>query len=287
MTVRILGILNVTSDSFSDGGLFLNEANALVHAEKLIQDGADGIDVGAVSSNPAGTDIPIEEEISRLDGVARPLVERGISVSVDSFRTPVQRHALTLGVHYLNDIAGFSNPDFYPELRDAACHLIVMHSIQRGRARPDEVSPAIIPELIFRFFDERLDALLQAGISKERLIIDPGMGFFLGRDPDCSFAAINALPALRQRYGLPVLVSVSRKSFLGSVAGREIHDRSAATLAAEIACLQRGANFVRTHRPDALSDAVKILKRLESPAGSPGPSRIPEFRAGTLPTKRS
>lgn len=266
MNVQILGILNITGDSFSDGGRFLEAGEALKQGRALHAAGAHAIDIGAVSSNPKGQDVPIEEEIRRLHMVVPTLLAEGLLVSIDAFRTPVQRYALGQGVSFLNDIAGFPDAEFYPELADADSRLIVMHSVQRGRAREDEIAPESIPERLFRFFDERIAALEGAGIDRRRLILDPGMGFFLGANPRNSVLALELLPELRRRYELPLLVSVSRKSFLGAITGRDVENRSAATLTAEIVAMQLGASYIRTHRPDFTLDGLRILESLSHPA---------------------
>jgi dihydropteroate synthase type 2/dihydropteroate synthase type 3 len=262
MIPQIAGILNMTTDSFSDGGLFIDPEAALRQAGKLMEQGASIIDIGAVSSNPAGVDVPVQEEIDRLKKIVPELLKRSISISIDSFRTPVQRYFLRSGVQFLNDIAGFPDPAFYPELSDSDVRLIIMHSVQRGRARIEDIDPETIPRRLIEFFDERIEALEQAGVERHRMILDPGMGHFLGRDPECSIQAIRFLPDLKARYGTQVLVSVSRKSFLGAITGRDIPDRLPATLAAELASVMQGADYIRTHEPGPLLDACKVMDRI-------------------------
>ena len=264
MIPHIFGILNMTTDSFSDGGLFVDAKAAEQQALAMTEDGAATIDVGAVSSNPAGVDVPVEEELDRLSRVVPVLLERGLSVSIDSFRTPVQRHFLHSGIRYLNDISGFADSSFYPEIADSNVLLVIMHSVQRGRARIEEVDPSSIPARLVQFFDERLNALEKAGIARSRMIIDPGMGHFLGKNPDCSIEAIRFLPELKARYGVAVLAGVSRKSFLGSITGRAVNERQAATLSAELACIRQGADYIRTHEPAPLMDACRIMERIDS-----------------------
>lgn len=268
MSVQILGILNITSDSFSDGGQFLDPTTAVDHAHHLRAAGADIIDVGAVSSNPKGHDVSVAEEIRRLGDVLPGLLSAGMLVSVDAFRSPVQRFALAQGVSFLNDIAGFADASFYPELADAPARLIVMHSVQGGRAGEDEIAPDSIPGRLFQFFDGRIAALERAGVNRHRLILDPGMGFFLGANPHNSLIALQLIPDLLRRYDLPVLISVSRKSFLGAITGRDVAHRGAATLSAEIIAVQQGATFIRTHQPDSTRDALGILNAFAGPTGN-------------------
>lgn len=261
--MRILGILNITADSFSDGGKYLAPDAALAHATALMQDGADILDIGAASSNPDAQAVAPDVEIARLQSVVPVLKKKGFSLSVDSFATDVQRWALAQGVDYLNDIHGFADPDFYPELASSSAGLIVMHMVQeRGVAVRTEVPPAEIFARVVRFFDARVTALEKAGIARDRLILDPGMGQFVGNDPENSLILLRRLPELRARYGLPLLVSVSRKGFLRKLAGQPVERAGAATLAAELFAEAQGAGYIRTHAPAALRDSVKVLKAI-------------------------
>jgi dihydropteroate synthase type 2 len=269
---QILGIVNLTEDSFSDGGRYLDPAAALAHARALAAAGADIIDLGAAASNVAAKPVAADEEIRRLDPVIAALMADGIPISVDSFRLEVQRFAISRGVAFLNDIQGFPDPSCYPELAAAECRLIVMHAAQgRGRAQHLELSADDVWERIDGFFAGRIAALEQAGIAHQRLVIDPGMGLFLSSRPEASLHVLNRLDRLRRRFGLPVLVSVSRKSFLRALTGRgSAAELGPATLAAELSAAENGADFIRTHDPAALADGLKIIaaladERLQSP----------------------
>jgi dihydropteroate synthase len=265
---KILGVVNITEDSFSDGGRYLDPRAAIERALELVRDGADVIDLGAASSNPDAKPVAPAEEIRRLEPVIAALHESGILVSVDTFNPEVQRHALARGVAYLNDIRGFPAPELYPEFAGARSRLIVMHSMQRGtRATREEAdAPAVLAQMR-EFFDERIAALTDAGVSRERIIIDPGMGYFLGSNPEPSLLALRSLAELKSRYGVPVLVSVSRKSFLGSITGRDATERGAATLTAELYAALHGADYIRTHDVRALADALKLFAAIEDAEG--------------------
>jgi dihydropteroate synthase type 2 len=268
---RILGIVNVTEDSFSDGAKFLAAEDAIAHARKLVRDGADVIDLGAASSNPDAKSVASDVEIARLAPVVAALKKDGFSISVDTFAPEVQRWALAQDVAYLNDVRGFPFPDLYPRLADSTAKLIVMHSVQdTGPATRIAVEPAEIFGRVVRFFDERLAALEHAGIARERLILDPGMGLFLGTRREASFEILRRLSELRARFGLPVLVSVSRKSFLRTFLDRAPREAGPASLAAELyAAVVQGADFIRTHDPAALKDALAVwgvLLRKSNPA---------------------
>jgi dihydropteroate synthase type 2 len=266
--MKILGILNVTADSFSDGGKYLEPGAALAHAEALAQGGADIIDIGAASSNPDSKPVSAEIEIARLAAIIPALRKKNLPLSVDTFSTPVQRWALGQGADYLNDIHGFPDPALYPELASSSCKLIVMHMVQEGGvAVRTDVPPGEILDRISSFFDTRLKALTDAGIARDRLILDPGMGQFVGADPECSWNVLRGLPVLSSRFALPLLISVSRKGFLRKLTGRSAQDVGAASLAAELFAGANGADFIRTHDPAALRDGIKVLKTIGKDLG--------------------
>jgi len=256
-TVGIFGILNMTEDSFSDGGKYLAPEAALARADELVD--ADVLDLGAAASNPEAAGVPPDVEIGRLAPVVSALKRNGRRISVDSFSLPVQRWALAQGVDYLNDIQGFAEPELYAELARSNAKLVVMHSVQeRGKATRIRVPAAEIYDRVCRFFDVRFSALTAAGVARERLILDPGMGFFLGSDPQASFEILRRIGELKVRFGVPVLVSVSRKSFLRAVTGKQPAGSGPASLAAELYAVDRGADFIRTHEPGGLRDALAI-----------------------------
>jgi dihydropteroate synthase type 2 len=262
--MKILGILNITEDSFSDGGKFLAPDAAIAQAERLIGDGADAIDIGAASSNPGAKPVAPEIEIMRLASVLPALGAKAIPLSIDTFNPAVQRFALAQGVGYLNDVHGFPDASLYPALAASGCGLIVMHMVQEtGVAVRTEIPPGEIFDRVIRFFDARIAALTGAGIARDRLILDPGMGQFVGADPENSLILLRRLPELKARYGLPILISVSRKGFLRKLTGQPIDRIGPATLAAELFAAAQGADMIRTHDVAALRDAVKVLKNLE------------------------
>jgi dihydropteroate synthase type 2 len=261
--MKILGILNITRDSFSDGGRYLEPGAALFHAQALAQSGADIIDIGAASSNPDAQAVAPEVEIARLAAVLPALKEKGLPLSIDSFATDVQRWALGQGIDYLNDIHGFADAAFYPALASSVAKLIVMHMVQdKGVAVRTEVPPEEIFGRVTTFFDTRIAALEKAGIARDRLILDPGMGQFVGSDSENSLILLRRLPELRARYGLPLLVSVSRKGFLRKLTNRPVTEAGAASLAAELFAEAQGADYIRTHAPGPLRDGLKVLKAI-------------------------
>jgi dihydropteroate synthase type 2 len=266
MSVGILGILNITEDSFSDGGRYLEPDAAIARARFLASDGADIIDLGAASSNPDSKDVSADVEIARLAPVVRALHAANVAVSVDSFSPDVQRWALAQNVAYLNDVQGFRHPELYDALAALPSKLIVMHAVQEGaRAERIAIDPATNLDRILDFFSRRLEALERAGIARDRLILDPGMGVFLGTRVEASYRILRELPALKAAFSLPVLVSVSRKSFLRKLTGRGPQEAGAATLAAELFAAAKGADYIRTHDPGALKDALLVHGTLTTP----------------------
>lgn len=256
---RLVGIVNVTRDSFSDGGRYLLPEAAIAHARELAAAGADVVELGPASSHPDAERVPPGEEIARLDRVVDGL--EGIPWGVDSFHPEAQRWALARGASYLNDIGGFARP--YGELADSSCRLVVMHSVQRtGPATRVVTDAGEIWGRIEAFFDRRIAALEGAGIGPERLVLDPGLGYFLGSTPEPSIAVLADLARLKERYGLPILVSPSRKSFLRAITGTDLGGIAAATLAAELSAADQGADYIRTHDPAGLRDALLVRDAL-------------------------
>jgi dihydropteroate synthase type 2 len=256
---QIVGIVNITEDSFSDGGLHLAPDDALAHARLLRSEGADVIELGPASSHPDAARVSAEEERRRLASVIEPLLSEGIAVSVDSFLPETQRFAVASGAAYLNDIQGFPDPGLYEELAEADCRLVVVHSVQAaGPATRVETDAATVMAGIERFFAERLDALCAAGIERERLIIDPGLGYFLGSTPEPSLAVMSRLRVLKARFGAPVLVSPSRKSFLRNLTDSDLSGVGPASLAAELYAASQGVDYIRTHDVGALRKALTV-----------------------------
>lgn len=266
-TVQIVGIVNITADSFSDGGRYLEPDRAIAHARALAEAGADVIELGPASSNPDAEPVPAPRQIERLRPVLAALAASPLPLSIDATDPEVLRFALEAGVAWLNDIRGFPDPSLYGALAASSARLVVVHSLGGGeRAGRELASPREALDSIDRFFDARLAALVRAGIAEERLIVDPGMGFFLGRDPRASLAVLQRIPDLRARFGRPVLVSVSRKSFLRAITGSALDAIGPATLAAELHAARCGVDFIRTHDVRALRDGLRIEAALAEKA---------------------
>ena len=270
--VRIFGILNVTRDSFSDGGRFLAVDDALSHAQGLRADGADVIDVGAESTHPDAETVSSVAEVERLTPIVAALRASGCPVSIDTYKPDVMRRMVALGVDYINDVRGFRADGAIDVVRATDAKLIVMHSRStHAKAERAPADGATIVDEILTFFDERLRVLVAAGVARERIILDPGMGFFLGENPSVSLAVLRELPRLRA-LGYPLLVSVSRKSFIGAALGdsdgpRPVDQRGAGTLAAELWAVQQGVAYIRTHDVRALRDAILVDQAIRGSTG--------------------
>ena len=262
-TPKIVGIVNITEDSFSDGGRFVNAEDAIAHARTLIDDGADVIELGPASSHPEAKTVPDEVQIARLTPVLKALRDTGTPLSVDAATPAVQRHAMSRGATFINDIRGFPDETVYDDLAASGCTLVLMHSVVQGdKAGYVDTDPATIIDTISAFFETRLSALQTGGVAQSNIILDPGMGFFLGTDPEVSLTVLRQTSTLKERFELPIMVCVSRKSFLQKITDQPVTDVGAATLAAELFAAHQGADYIRTHDVRALKDALSIESAL-------------------------
>jgi dihydropteroate synthase type 2 len=260
---QIFGILNITADSFSDGGDFLSPDAALAQARKLIDDGAHVLDVGPASSHPDAGDVSPETEIARLSAIWPELQRLGAPISVDSFQPETQQWAMAQGAAWLNDINGFAEPSLYDALAEYDGKLVLMHAIQsKGIATRQDPPEGDIWPHILRFFEARLEALSKAGVASDKITLDPGMGFFLGNKPETSLNVLAGLQRLKSEFGLPVLVCVSRKSFLRALADVGVADSGPISLAAEMLAAAQGVDYIRTHNAKQLADALLLRDRL-------------------------
>jgi dihydropteroate synthase len=259
----------VTRDSFSDGGRWLDPRAALDHAERLLEEGADVIDVGAASTHPDSEHVPAAEELRRLEPVVGPLLDRGTRIAVDTWQPEVLAAMSRLGGEFLNDVTALGDPRSVEAVRDGRARLVLMHSTspepratRTGSLEPPAGARPDPTAVILAFFERRLRELEQAGIPRERTVLDPGMGFFLSPAPEDSTAVLRNLRRLRT-LARPLLVSVSRKSFLGQLTGAEVAARGPATVTAELWAWREGADYLRTHDPRALRDAITVWTAIE------------------------
>lgn len=262
----LVGIVNLTTDSFSDGGRFVDPGAAIAHGEQLLADGADWLDLGAESSNPDGAPVPDEVQVARLAPVIEHFARRGARVAVDTHRPAVMAAAIDRGAGMINDITALADPAAVALLAPLSIPVVIMHSRNRGaRADRTDTDAGTVVDDISVFFRERIATLAAAGIEPHRLVLDPGMGFFLGASPEPSLAVLAALATFTAPGGpgLPLYVSCSRKSFIGHVTGRPPADRGAGTLAAELWALRAGVAYLRTHDVRAIADAWRVWQAIE------------------------
>lgn len=260
---KLVGIVNITVDSFSDGGRFLEPEAAIAQARKLKQDGADIIELGPASSHPDANKVSAATEIGRLQPVMDVLRREGLALAVDTPQLGTQLYALQAGAAMINDIRGFPDEAVYGALAATSARLVVMHSIvDATRAVRSERTVEEAFASVSRFFEERLGQMEQHGIARSRLIVDPGMGFFLSTRPEASLAMLSEIETLRRRFGCPVMISVSRKSFLRNAFGRADCDIEARTLAAELFAWTQGVDFIRTHDVAPVDQAMATFEAI-------------------------
>ncbi|MBI5457516.1 dihydropteroate synthase [Candidatus Kaiserbacteria bacterium] len=260
---KIVGIVNITADSFSDGGQYLESGAAIEHANKLLAEGADIVEISGASSNPHSAPVPAEVEIERIRSVLEAISRPGLDVSIDATKPEVLRFGMAKHIAYLNDIRGFPDESLYPELAASGAQLVVMHFISDlDKAVRIPKTTREVFDSIYSFFGTRLPALEAAGIARERLIIDPGMGFFLASNPEPSLAVLSHVAELKKHFGLPVMISVSRKSFLRNIAPSPDIDIQSRTLAAEVFAATQGADYIRTHDVRALHQALVTFRAI-------------------------
>jgi len=247
----VMGVLNVTPDSFSDGGQFAAPERALAQARRMIAEGADIIDIGAESTRPYGSEpISAEEELKRLQPVLPDLVALGIPVSIDSMKSAVAAWALDQGAAIANDVWGLQRDSGMAGLvAERGAPVIIMHN-------RDSADPAIdIMQDIADFFARSLDIAAKAGISPDKIILDPGIGF--GKTPEQSMTALARLGEL-QSFGLPLLVGASRKRFISTVTPSEPHQRLGGSIAAHLLAAQNGARIIRAHDVAETVQALRV-----------------------------
>ncbi|PQO97184.1 dihydropteroate synthase [Massilia phosphatilytica] len=252
----VMGILNLTPDSFSDGGRYQALEFAVERAEQMIKDGVDIIDIGGESTRPGSPSVPVDEELRRVMPAIYALRELGYPLSIDTCKPEVMREAIIAGADMINDINGFRAPGAIDAVRDSDCGLCVMHmqgTPQDMQARPDYED--VVTDVI-AFLRERVDALLAAGVARERITIDPGFGF--GKSVEHNYALLRSISRMESELGLPVLAGLSRKSMIGAVTGRSVEQRLAGSLAGALAAVAQGARIVRVHDVAETVDALKV-----------------------------
>lgn len=252
----VMGILNVTPDSFSDGGAFLDPVAAIDQGQALVADGADLIDVGGESTRPGAPPVPADEERRRVEPVIAALAGAGVTVSVDTSKASVARAALDAGAAYVNDVTAFrGDPEMARLVAERGVTCCLMHMLGDPRTMQDDPRYGDVVADVKSFLEERLAAAVAAGVAEERVHLDPGIGF--GKTVDHNLELLRRLDELAA-LGRPLVIGTSRKSFLGHVTGREVEDRLAGTIATNVLALERGARIFRVHDVGPVRDALAV-----------------------------
>lgn len=262
---KIMGIVNVTPDSFSDGGKYASSGSAIKHAEKLLRDGADILDIGGESSRPGAPQVPLDVELSRVLPVVIEAVKLGVPVSVDTYKPQVMQAVLEVGADIINDIWALRQVGAEVIVaKHPSCGVCLMHmhkEPQTMQAEPMQGDEASIVSQVLLFLEQRKQKIKMLGVDLSRLTIDPGIGF--GKTVEQNFALL-----ARQRellaLGLPVLSGWSRKTSLGAVTGLAMPDRMPASIVAAVLAVQNGASIVRVHDVQETVAALKVLHAVDN-----------------------
>lgn len=252
----VMGILNITPDSFSDGGQFYSLEFALSHAEQMIADGVDIIDIGAESSRPGSPAVPLSEELDRLMPIIYALRDCGKPLSIDTYKPMVMREAIAAGVDLINDINAFRADGALEAVKESDCGLCVMH--MQGQPQTMQERPAyddVFTE-VTTFLNERVAVLERVGIERSRISIDPGFGF--GKTLAHNLVLLRNIGKMQQLMDLPMLVGVSRKTMIGDLTGKPIERRLAGSVAAALVAVAQGAKIVRVHDVAETIDALAV-----------------------------
>ena len=258
----VMGILNATPDSFSDGGKFRTPKDAIAQAEYMIANGVDLIDIGGESTRPGAKPVELQEELDRVLPVIEALKDCGVPLSIDTYKPETMRQALQAGIDCINDIWALRQNGSVDAAQESTnCGIVLMH-MQRDpltmQFNPDYQN--VVAEVI-EFLKERSDLLITRGISKDRIAIDPGFGFGKSLEHNlemlANFATFSSL-------GLPVLAGISRKSMLGKITGKDTNERVAASIAAAVMAADRGAKIVRVHDVAETVDALKLWEAIKT-----------------------
>ncbi|GGM86082.1 dihydropteroate synthase [Shewanella xiamenensis] len=258
----VMGILNVTPDSFSDGGKFSSFELACQHADEMVAQGALIIDIGGESTRPGAADVTVEDELARVI----PLVEyvakhHDVWISVDTSKPDVMRQAVNAGAHLINDVRALLEPGALETAAQLNVPICLMH--MQGAPRTMQSAPEyqdVIAD-VFKFLNERIQACLEAGIPRERLLIDPGFGF--GKTLEHNYELLAKLERFAQ-FELPILIGLSRKSMIGNLLARPTSERLAGSLAGAMIAAQKGAHIIRVHDVPETVDMLKVLQATQA-----------------------
>lgn len=259
-----MGVLNVTPDSFSDGGRFASQEAAITQAEQMIEAGVDIIDIGGESTRPGAPPVALEEELRRVMPVIYALRDVGKPLSIDTRRPEVMREAIEADIDMINDINGFRAEGSLRLLRDSDCALCIMHMQGSPQTMQNDPQYADVYAEVRDFLAQRCDEAVTAGISRQRLCIDPGFGF--GKTLEHNLTLLGHLGDLQNALRVPLLAGLSRKSMIGKLTGKPAPERVAGSVAAALFAVQQGARIVRVHDVAESVDALRVWQAAASAA---------------------
>lgn len=255
----VMGIVNVTPDSFSDGGHHSQQDTALAHAHKLIREGVDILDIGGESTRPGAQSISLQEELDRIMPVIEGLRDAPVPLSVDTYKPEVMRSALTAGASMINDINALQHPAALAAVAESGAAVCLMHKLGPPQTIQQPHYQDVVAEVL-QFLHSRILSVQNAGIGQERIIVDPGFGF--DKTLSHNLALLKHLKELSV-LGVPLLAGISRKSMLGAITGQDVNNRVHASVAAALLAAMHGARIVRVHDVCATIDALKILNAVK------------------------
>lgn len=258
----VMGILNVTPDSFSDGGKFQSLDHAITHAEQMIEDGVDIIDIGGESSRPGATPLPLDEELKRVIPLIYALRDCGKPISIDTYKPEVMRESIIAGADMINDIRGFDSAEARAVVADSDVGLCVMHMQKSPETMQEQPRYQNVTQEVIAFLRERCDQLMAVGVEKNRLSIDPGFGF--GKTLEHNIELLQNIGLIQEELGLPVLAGISRKTMIGSITGKPVERRMAGSLAAALAAMAQGARILRVHDVAETVDAIRVWQAVNT-----------------------
>jgi dihydropteroate synthase len=251
----VMGIVNVTPDSFSDGGKFLDKRAAIMHARRMVEDGADILDIGGESTRPGAKAASLSEELDRVLPIIEALSSEGIPLSIDTQKPEVMSAALTAGASMINDVNALQAPGALHVLASSNAGVCLMHKQGEPETMQEQPHYHDIVSEVREFLADRAAAVMATGVKAERIVLDPGFGF--GKTVPHNLALLRNLYHFLE-LGFPVLAGLSRKSTLGAITGRDVEERQAASIAAALIAAQKGAKILRVHDVRETVDALKI-----------------------------
>ena len=259
----VMGILNITPDSFSDGGQFQSLEFALSRAEEMVVEGVDLIDIGGESSRPGAPVVSLEDELRRVMPVLYALQDLGKPLSVDTYKPQVMREAIIAGADMINDINAFRAPGAIDAVVNSDCGLCIMHMQKTPETMQQQPEYADVVGEVIGFLRERIDTMVQAGIERQRICVDPGFGF--GKTVEHNYELLRNIGRMQDELGLPVLAGLSRKSMIGAVTGKPVEQRLAGSIGGALAAVAQGARIVRVHDVVETVDAFKVWQAAATP----------------------